>query len=357
MDISGIGIFFAAIFGGAIGAFLISFVNKKKLEEHKQDENKEIANTMVHTVLNDPDSPIRVLINEQESKFQEFLVKSGEINNSLQGLTTRTDRLNSILFNPSERGKWGELLAERLLEIVDYKKGVDFDTKQIMSDKTIPDFTFYLPEGKTINMDSKFPLSGYTTLSEIVSELNRESDIEKRKVLEERIEDQKKKFMESIKDMISKEIAGRGYISPEEGTVDYALMYVPIESVYSFLIEQKISRKDTVTNKVVEESIVDFASRNKIIIVSPATLMAYLETIRTAVRTFSIQSNVKDLINIHGEFKKQWVNYLNQFTKVKSKLEDAQDELNTLITTREKALDTQVEKMERLGLDEEKQGN
>ena len=42
---------------------------------------------------------------------------------------------------------------------------------------------------------------------------------------------------------------------------------------------------------------------------------------------------------------------------MKSKLEDAQDELNTLITTREKALDTQVEKMERLGLDEEKQGN
>ena len=73
----------------------------------------------------------------------------------------QTRNLISVLNNNQSRGQWAEFQVEDLLEIMEYKEGLHYQTQKRMSSGTIPDFTFYLPENKTINMDSKFPLTNY----------------------------------------------------------------------------------------------------------------------------------------------------------------------------------------------------
>ena len=355
MDVSVAYYFLASLFAFILAFFLYDFIKKRFIndeEEVKEDNLPEvIATNVANTLLNDEASPINKLIKKQGEKFEQFLTTTGAINESMEGLAKRTDKLHDILYNPIERGTWGELLADRVLNVLEFKKGVDYETKKVMKSGGEPDYTFYLPEGQIVNMDAKFPLTGYEELSRITSDLGEETDETRRERLKSEYEVKTKDFTSSVRTMIRDEVGGKGYISPEENTVGFALMYIPVEAVYSFLIEQKISSKDKVTNKNVEESVIDFSLRHKVIIVNPSMLMAYLQTIRMAVNTFTIQNNVKNIIDIHQEFKQEWESYKSQYDKVDTAIGKVKLEFENLSGTRDKALDRVVNKMDALGMD------
>ena len=80
-------------------------------------------------------------------------------------------------------------------------------------------------------------------------------------------------------------------------------------------------------------------------------LMAYLQTIRMAVNTFTIQNNVKNIIDIHQEFKQEWESYKSQYDKVDTAIGKVKLEFENLSGTRDKALDRVVNKMDALGMD------
>ena len=220
MDASVVYYFLASLFAFVLVFFLYDFIKNRFInheEEVKEDNLHEvIATNVANTLLNDEASPINILINKQEKKFEEFLTTTGAINESMEGLAKRTKNLQDILYNPIERGAWGELLADRVLDVLEFKKGVDYETKKVMKSGGEPDYTFYLPEGQIVNMDAKFPLTGYEELSQITSELGEETDEIQRERLKSEYETKTKDFTNSARTMIRDEVGGKGYISPEE---------------------------------------------------------------------------------------------------------------------------------------------
>ncbi len=81
----------------------------------------------------------------------------------------------SVLNNNQSRGQWAEFQVEDLLGVMEYKDGIHYETQKIMSSGNKPDFTFYLPDDKTINMDSKFPLTIYMEISKLNRDLEDDS--------------------------------------------------------------------------------------------------------------------------------------------------------------------------------------
>ena len=140
-----------------------------------------------------------------------------------------------------------------------------------------PDFTFFLPKGLTLNMDVKFPFANY------LAWLNATNDAEREKC--------SRSFLKDVRDRI-KEVTSRDYIDPAQNTLDYALLFIPNEQVYSFIHEQ-------------EPGMIDDGLLQKVIFCSPVTLYAVLAVIRQAVDNFTL-SRLPKLLALFGAFSKQW---------------------------------------------------
>ncbi len=155
------------IFYGAIVILLLAnlyFVTRKETEEENKDDEYLIKG-IVSEIIENEESQIYKLLNRSDQTVKDFLEKAGEIKSSITGVDQQTRNLISVLNNNQSRGQWAEFQVEDLLEIMDYKEGLHYQTQKRMSSGTIPDFTFYLPENKTINMDSKFPLTNYMEIA------------------------------------------------------------------------------------------------------------------------------------------------------------------------------------------------
>ena len=262
------------------------FVTRKETEEDKKDDEYLIKG-IVSEIIENEESQIYKLLNKSDQTVKEFLEKTGEIKSSITGVDQQTRNLISVLNNNQSRGQWAEFQVEDLLEIMEYKESIHYETQKRMGSGTIPDFTFFLPENKTINMDSKFPLTNYMEIAKLNRDLENETlDEIARREITESIKNKNKEFLDkAIKTKIDETSSREGYISAEEGTVDFVLMYIPLENLYHFLLTSEIG-----ANRV---PVIQYAFSKKVILVSPQTLMAYLETIRHSMKLFSLQTDTK----------------------------------------------------------------
>ena len=209
-----------------------------------------------------------------------------------------------------------------------------------MSSGTIPDFTFYLPENKTINMDSKFPLTNYMEIAKLNRDLEDETlDELARKEITESIRNKNKEFLDkAIKTKIDDTSAREGYISAEEGTVDFVLMYIPLENLYHFLLTSEIGANRT--------PVIQYAFSKKVILVSPQTLMAYLETIRHSMKLFSLQTDTKNILATHEKIKVEIRKFIESFDDVTKRLDQTVKSFEALKTTRVNKLEKSFEELD-----------
>jgi DNA recombination protein RmuC len=172
-------------------------------------------------------------------------------------------------------------------------------------------------------MDVKFPWSHYVTLFDADSP-------EQRKI-------EKKQFIIDVKIHI-KEIAKREYIDPAGGTVDYVLMFIPNEGIYSYLNREG-------------EGIIDFAMEKKVLVCSPLTLYAVLSMIRQSVENFKMETRASELQLLMQTFKKQWILFAEKMERVGKSINQAQTHFQELESTRSKQLERPVDKILDLKLD------
>ena len=315
------------------------FVTRKDTEEDKQDDEYLIKG-IVSEIIENEESQIFKLLNKSDQTVKEFLEKTGEIKSSITGVDQQTRNLISVLNNNQSRGQWAEFQVEDLLEIMDYKDGIHFQTQKRMSSGTIPDFTFYLPENKTINMDSKFPLTIYMEIAKLNRDLENETldEIARRDILES-IKNKNKEFLDkAIKTKIDETSSRAGYISSEEGTVDFVLMYIPLENLYHFLLTSEIG-----ANKI---PVIQYAFSKKVILVSPQTLMAYLETIRHSMKLFSLQTDTKNILTTHEKVKDELRKFIDSFDDVTKRLDQTVKSFDALKTTRVNKLEKSFEDLD-----------
>jgi DNA recombination protein RmuC len=273
--------------------------------------------------LEDASNLMKGLEKDREIKFAELSSQLDIANRQTMALTQTTNKLREVLSNTKIRGQWGERLAEDILRMAGFVENVNYlKQKTIDGVRTRPDFTFILPDNLKLNMDVKFPLDNYAKFLES----NRE--IEKEKL--------RRTFLKDVKAKI-KEVATRDYISPEQNTIDYALLFIPNEQIYSFIFTE-------------DNSILDEGIKNKVIICSPTTLFAVLAVIRQSLDSFSLDKISNDVLSLLGVFKCQWTEFIKKLDSLGKKIDDAQKEYEQLITTRRRLLEKPLNKIEDLRL-------
>ena len=330
------------IFYGLIVILLLAnlyFVTRKETQEDNKDDEYLIKG-IVSEIIENEESQIYKLLNRSDQTVKDFLEKTGEIKSSITGVDQQTRNLISVLNNNQSRGQWAEFQVEDLLEIMEYKEGLHYQTQKRMSSGTIPDFTFYLPENKTIIMDSKFHLTNYMEIAKLNRDLEDETlDELARKEITESIRNKNKEFLDkAIKTKIDDTSSREGYISAEEGTVDFVLMYIPLENLYHFLLTSEIGANRT--------PVIQYAFSKKVILVSPQTLMAYLETIRHSMKLFSLQTDTKNILATHEKIKVEIRKFIESFDDVTKRLDQTVKSFEALKTTRVNKLEKSFEELD-----------
>jgi DNA recombination protein RmuC len=319
-------------------ATVVYFVTRKDDSAEKDDEY--LIKGIVSELIDNEESQIHKLLNKSDQTVREFLEKTGEIKSSITGVDQQTRNLISVLNNNQSRGQWAEFQVEDLLGVMEYKDGIHYETQKIMSSGNKPDFTFYLPDNKTINMDSKFPLTIYMEISKLNKDLEDDSlDEISRREITDLIKSKNKEFLDrAIKNKIDETSTREGYISPEENTVDFVLMYIPLENLYHFLLTSTIGAKNT--------PVIQYAFAQKVILVSPQTLMAYLETIRHSMKLFSLQTDTKNILSTHEKVKNEIRKFLDSFDETTKKLDQTVKAFDSLKTTRVNKLEKSFEELD-----------
>jgi DNA recombination protein RmuC len=236
-------------------------------------------------------------------------------------LRDTTEHLKQALASSKKRGEWGERMAEDIINLVGLVEGINYEKQKTMEQSSgRPDYTFYMPNKLKINMDVKFPLDNY------MNYLNAHSEHDRKRFKDE--------LLKNTKIMI-KQVTTRDYIDPSQNTVDYVLMFIPNEQVYGF-----INEADT--------TIMDEALKQKVILCSPFTLYAVLAVIRQASENFNLEKTASEMLNLLGEFSKQWNAYKDKFRSMGEKLDAARKEYDLLTTTRSNMLERPLKKIDEL---------
>lgn len=303
---------------------------KTRLESEREagtkelDAKKGLIDQQLHrmtTELENVSTLMKELEKDRIEKFGQLASQLKTAGEQSTALMQTTNMLREALASTKARGQWGERMAEDVLRIAGFIEKVNYlKQKTIQGTGSRPDFTFLLPRGLQLNMDVKFPLDNYVRF------LEAESDLEKARFRD--------KFLTDVKARI-KEVTSREYINPEQNTVDYVLLFIPNEQIYSFIHEQ-------------DSTILDDGIKNRVVFCSPITLFAVLAVIRQAVDNFALEQTSNEILSLFGTFNKQWGEFIKKLEVLGRRIEDSQREYESLVTTRRRQLEKPLNKIEDL---------
>ncbi len=242
--------------------------------------------------------------NEIIRDITERLTRLDETNKQVISFTDQLQSLQDILKNPKQRGILGEYYLETLLKNV--MPPGSYQMQYAFPDGTIVDAIVRVNE-KIIPIDSKFSLENYNRISETSDQSEKE-----------RFE---KIFLNDLKNRI---LETSKYIQPENGTMDFAFMFIPHEAIYYDLIVNKIGAVTEDTENLIQRA----ASKYKVIIVSPTSFLAYLQTVLQGLRAMQIEETAKDIIKRVDELGKHLKAYEDFHMKLGNSLSTTVNQYN-----------------------------
>lgn len=199
------------------------------------------------------------------------LATINETNKHVESVADELKTLQSVLQNPKQRGVFGEYYLDTVLGNVLPVGSYSLQYK--FKDGEIVDAVVFLDKGKILPIDSKFSLENYNRMVAAKDKAERTAFAKKvRDDLKGRIDETSK------------------YIRPHEKTMEFAFMFIPSESLYYDLLINKVGTTGT------ERDLIEYAYRDKkVIIVSPTSFMAYLQTILQGLRSLEIEKDTAEI--------------------------------------------------------------
>jgi len=220
------------------------------------------------------------------------LTKVSEGQKQVVDVADQLKNLQDILKNPKQRGVVGEYYLKTVLENVFASTPKVFQMQYKFKNGDIVDAVIFVKD-KIIPIDSKFSLENYNRLMEAKEELERK-----------RLEDAIRQDLKNRIDETSK------YIKPSEGTMEFAFMFIPSEALYYDLLINKVG---AITGRdLVEYAMVD----KKVIIVSPTSFLAYLQTVLQGLKALQIEESAKEIGKRVEELGRHLSSYDNYFKKI-----------------------------------------
>src|SRR3989339_712660 len=266
----------------ALGIFAFQIYQARKPKEVKDDTSnmvllqeqlKEIRSTM-DSRLGDSAKMFQAQFTQSTKIVQdvtERLTKLDETNRQVVGFADQLKNLQDILKNPKQRGVLGEYYLETVLKNVlppgSYQMQYAFKNGEIV------DAVVFIDK-RIIPIDSKFSLENYNRMIET------RDPAEKKRLETSFVNDLKLRIDETSK-----------YVRPEEKTTDFAFMFIPSEAVYYDLLINKVGVITEDTNNLIY-----YAGKKKVVVVSPTSFLAYLQTVLQGMRNQKISEQAQSII-------------------------------------------------------------
>lgn len=246
-----------------------------------------------------------------KQEMEEYKKISGDLKLS-------TDKLKSLLSNNQMRGAFGEQIAENLLKMAGFVVGQDYSANKSQdTESTRPDFTIYLPDKTKINIDVKFPYSS------LIKSIETDDSEEKKTHF--------KKFKQDVKNKI-KQVSSRDYINPAEKTVDFVILFIPNEMIFSYIYDKM--------NDVWEE-----AMKKKVILAGPFSFTAILRMVKQAYSNFRYQENLHQIIGLIQKFDKEYEKFSDSVDRLGERIKSVDKQFEHVSTTRDRQLTKVVDKI------------
>ncbi|MBP9827086.1 DNA recombination protein RmuC [Candidatus Saccharibacteria bacterium] len=244
---------------------LVGLLNQNQAQvQERLDRNNQYMQTNMHEQMKQSSAIIR--------EVTDRLTKLDETNRRVVDITSELKTLQNVLQNPKQRGVLGEYYLSQVLENI-LSPG-QFKLQHAFSNGDVVDAVVVLDRGKILPVDSKFSLENYNRLIEA-------TDPHKRDLLA-------KQFRADLKGRIDETSK---YIRPQEGTMDFAFMFIPSEAIYYDLLVNQVGATATSARDLIE-----YAFRDKhVIIVSPTSFMAYLQTVLQGLRSLQIEEQAREI--------------------------------------------------------------
>lgn len=252
---------------------------RKEVEKGSREDRKELSERLdvitdrIHRSLTDSSKTLQSQHKQSTgilNEVTEKLAKLDETNKQVLDFSHQLQSLENILKNPKHRGILGEYFLETMLANVlapaqyklqhTFKNNDKVDAVIVFKDKLIP-------------IDAKFSLENYSKILE-------ENNAEKRAKLE-------KDFKQDLKNRIDETSK---YIRPDEGTTDFAFMFIPAEGIYYNLLVYKVGAVE-----INAQDLIEYAFKKHVIIVSPTSFYAYLETVIQGLKALQIEESAKEI--------------------------------------------------------------
>jgi len=199
------------------------------------------------------------------------LAKLDETNRRVVDVADELKTLQNVLQNPKQRGVFGEYYLESVLGNMLPSK--NYQMQYRFRDGEIVDAVIFLDKGQILPIDSKFSLENYNRMVAAATKTEREDWLKKVRL------DLKGRIDETSK-----------YIRPAEKTMEFAFMFIPSESLYYDLLIGDVGTGSSARD------LIEYAFRDKkVIIVSPTSFMAYLQTVLQGLRSLQIEEQAKDI--------------------------------------------------------------
>ena len=299
--------------------FSSQFDLKQEVANEKKDYIKELTE-QIRRELEKSQREIAVLEKDRIGEFSSLKTILEEHKLLTKDLKESTDGLKNILANNQMRGRYGEEIAEELLKSVGFVKGENYiiNTAQDTNSNR-PDFTIFLPDKTKINVDVKFPLSALIKFEEAKDKL------EKDKYLAE--------FKKDVKEKI-RQASSRSYINPEEKTVDFVILFIPNEMIFSFIYDKLYDTWQEAMSK-------------KVILAGPFSFVAILRMIFQSYKNFVYQENLYEIIKLIKMFEEEYEKYNEQFNVLGDRILSASKKYEEVASTRTKKLNSVLEKIKR----------
>lgn len=243
---------------------------QQQLAQMQKEVNDRLGET--HNTFRSQHKDVTSTVRE----VSERMAKVEEVSRQVLNETSELQKLQQILKNPKQRGVLGEYFLETLLKNI--LPPENFQMQYRFPDGEIVDAVVFVKD-KIVPIDSKFSLENYNRWAEATESSDRE-----------RLE---KVFVNDLKERV-KETSK--YIRPKENTMEFAFMFIPHEAIYFDLLNNKIG-----TGEDAENIIHRAAAKYRVLIVSPTSFLAYLQTVLQGLRALQIEEQAKEIIKRVGE--------------------------------------------------------
>ncbi|OHA91738.1 MAG: hypothetical protein A2665_02055 [Candidatus Zambryskibacteria bacterium RIFCSPHIGHO2_01_FULL_46_30] len=271
-------------------AVALFFFAKKFGGKKSEDKNEGLV------LLQNQMKDLNQSINDNIKEIIEKVTRVDETGKQMVSFADQLQSLQDILKNPKQRGVLGEYYLETLLKNV-LPPG-SYQMQYAFPDGTIVDAAVFVKD-KIIPIDSKFSLENY---NRIVEEKN---EGEKEKLEKAFVTDLKMRITETSK-----------YIQPSQGTMDFAFMFIPHEAIYYDLIINKIGALKEDSETLIQRA----ASKYHVLIVSPTSFLAYLQTVLQGLNALHIEEKAVEIIKRVEELGRHLKSYEEYYAKLGNSL-------------------------------------